>query len=105
VSFTFRCALIFVDTCCTHFTFRSHFNFSIDVPVLPIPTSPFIEVVEPPTLEELRDLFQAHPQGHERAHAHIKMGAFSPLHRLLAKIVLHNFWPTVHRSELILKRV
>jgi len=28
VSFTFRCALIFVDTCCTHFTFRSHFNFS-----------------------------------------------------------------------------
>jgi len=30
VSFTFRCALIFVDTCCTHFTFRSHFNFSVE---------------------------------------------------------------------------
>jgi hypothetical protein len=27
VSFTFRCALIFVDICCTHFIFRSQFQF------------------------------------------------------------------------------
>jgi hypothetical protein len=33
----------------------------IDVPILPIPASPFTEVVEPPTLEELRDFFHAHP--------------------------------------------
>jgi hypothetical protein len=76
----------------------------IDVLVLPIPASPFTEVVEPPTLENLKDFFYAHPQGHERAHAHIKIGAFSPPHRLFAKIVLHNFWPTVCRNELILKR-
>jgi hypothetical protein len=37
----------------------------IDVPVLPVPASPFTEVVEPPTLEELRDFFHAHPQSHE----------------------------------------
>jgi hypothetical protein len=48
------------------------------------------------------DFFNAHPQGDERAHAHID--AFSPTHRLLAKIVLHNFWPTTHRSELVLNR-
>jgi hypothetical protein len=34
----------------------------------------------------------------------IKIGAFSPPHSLLAKIVQHNLWPTIRRSELILKR-
>lgn len=37
----------------------------IDVPVLPIFAYPFTEVMEPPTLEQLRDFFHAHPQGHE----------------------------------------
>jgi hypothetical protein len=55
-------------------------------------------------LEQLRDYFHAHPQGHERAHAFIKIGAFSPLHQLFAKIVLHNLWPPARRSELVLKR-
>jgi len=52
--------------------------------VLPISANPFNEVLEPPTLEQLRDFFHAHPQGKERAHTK----AFSPPHHLLAKIVL-----------------
>jgi hypothetical protein len=76
----------------------------IDIPVLPISASPFSEDMETPTLEQLREYFHAHPQGHERTHAHIKIGTFSPPHRLLTKIVLHNFWPTVCNNELILKR-
>jgi hypothetical protein len=63
-------------------------NDLIDVPVLPISASPFSEDMEPPTLEQLREYFHAHPQGHVRAHAHIKIGGFSPPHHLLAKIVL-----------------
>jgi hypothetical protein len=50
------------------------------------------------------DFFDAHPQGEERAHFHIKIGPFSPPHPQLVKIVLHNLWPTTRRSELVLKR-
>jgi hypothetical protein len=76
----------------------------IDVPALPISASPFLEDLEPPTLEQLKECFHAHPQGHERAHAFIKNDAFSPPHLLLVKIVLHNLCPTARRSELVLKR-
>jgi len=76
----------------------------IDVPILPISASSFSEDMEAPTLEQLKEYFNAHPQGHERAYAFIKIGAFSPPYRLLAKIVLHNLWPTARRSELVLKR-
>lgn len=62
----------------------------IGVPMLSISANPFNEVLEPLTLDQLRDFFYAHPQGEERAHAHIKIGAFSPLHHLLTKIILHN---------------
>jgi hypothetical protein len=55
-------------------------------------------------LEQLKNYFHAHPQGHELANAFIKIGYFSPLHRLLTKIVLHNLWPTTRRSKLVLKR-
>jgi len=72
--------------------------------VHPISANPFNEVLEPPTLDQLKDFFHAHPQGEERAHPNIKIGSFSPPLRLLAKIVQHNLWPTVRRSELILKR-
>jgi hypothetical protein len=75
----------------------------LDVPMLNIPGDPFFDILEPPSLEHLMDFFDAHPQGDERAHSHIKIGAFSPPHRLLAKIVLHNLWPTARRSELVLK--
>jgi len=50
--------------------------------------------MEPPTLEQLRKYFHAHPQGCEY---------FFPPYRLLAKIVLHNLWLTARRSELVLK--
>jgi hypothetical protein len=75
----------------------------LDVPVLAISTNPFSEVLEPPRVEHIMDYFDAHPKGEKRAHLHIKIGAFSPLHRLLATIVLHNIWPTTCRSELVLK--
>jgi hypothetical protein len=75
----------------------------IGVPVLPNSGNPFNEVLEPSTLDLLRDFFHAHPQGEVQEHAHIKIGDFSPPHRLLAKIVQHNLLPIVHRSELVLK--
>jgi hypothetical protein len=65
-------------------------NDLIDVPVLPIFASPFSKDMKPPTMEQLGEYFHAHPLGHERAHAFIKIDAFSPPHQLLAKIVLHN---------------
>jgi len=69
-------------------------NSILGVSVLHISVNPFNGVLEPPTFDQLRDFF----------HAQIRIGAFSPPHCLLAKIVQHNLWPTVCRSELILKR-
>jgi hypothetical protein len=63
---------------------------ALNVPVLAILASPFSKILEPPSLEHLMDFFDAHPQGDERAHSHIKIGVFSPPHRLFPKIVLHN---------------
>jgi hypothetical protein len=58
----------------------------IDVLVLPISASLFLEDMEPPTLEQLREYFHAYSMGNERAYAFIKIGVFSPPHRLLTKI-------------------
>lgn len=76
----------------------------IAVPVLNIEGGPFTDGLDPPSMDDLLDFFDTHPEGVERAHRHIKIGAFSSLHRLLAKIVLHNLWPISRQSELILKR-
>jgi hypothetical protein len=54
--------------------------------MLHIFASSFNEVVEAPTLEDLREFFHAIPQGEEQA-TNIIIGAFSPPHRLLAEIV------------------
>jgi hypothetical protein len=78
----------------------SHF---IRVPVLELPGSPYNEVVLPPSMEDLREFFHAVPQGEERPTT-IRIGALSAPYRMLAKIVQHNLWPTVKRSDLILKR-
>jgi hypothetical protein len=78
----------------------SHF---IGVPVLDLPRSPYNEVVLPPSMDDLREFFHAVPQGEERATT-IRIGALSPSHRLLAKIVQHNLWPVVRPSDLILKK-
>jgi hypothetical protein len=76
----------------------SHF---IGVLVLELPGSPYNEVVLPPSMDDLREFFHAVPQGEERA---TTIGALSPSHRLLAKIVQHNLWPVVRRNDLILKK-
>jgi len=78
----------------------SHF---IRVPVLELPGSPYNEVVIPPSMDDLREFFHAVPQGEECATT-IRIGALSAFHRMLAKIVQHNIWPTVRRNDLILKR-
>jgi hypothetical protein len=78
----------------------SHF---IGVPVLETSGSPYNEVVLPPSLDDLREFFHAVPQGEERATT-IRIGALSPSHRMLAKIIQHNIWPIFRCSDLILKR-
>jgi hypothetical protein len=75
----------------------------IGVLVLQISSSPYNEVVIPHSLDDLREFFHADPQGEERATS-IKIEALSAPHRMLAKIVQHNLWPVVRRSDLILKR-
>jgi len=75
----------------------------IGVPVLQQSTSLYNEVVLPPSLDDLREFYQNVPHGEERATS-IKIGALSAPHRMLAKIVQHNLWPVVRRSDLILKR-
>jgi hypothetical protein len=75
----------------------------IGVPILQILGSPYNEVVIPPSLDDLREFFHAVPKGEERATT-IRIGALSAPHRMLAKIVKHNLWPIVRRSDLILKR-
>jgi hypothetical protein len=75
----------------------------IRVTVLEISGSPYNEVVLPPSMDDLREFFRAVPQGEERATT-IRIGALSPSHRMLAKIVQHNLWPVVRRSDLILKK-
>jgi hypothetical protein len=57
----------------------------------------------PPSLDDLREFFQAVPQGEEHATS-IRIGALSAPHRMLAKIVQYNLWPVVRRNDLILKR-
>jgi len=54
-------------------------------------------------MDDLREFFHVVPQGEKRATT-IRIGALSPVHRLLAKIVQHNLWPVVKRSDLILKK-
>jgi len=78
----------------------SHF---LGVPVLELPGSPYNEVVLPPSMDNIREFFHAVPQGEERATT-IRITALSPSHRLLAKIVQHNLWPVVRRSDLTLKK-
>lgn len=75
----------------------------IGVPVLQISDSPFNDVVLAPSLDELREFFHSIQQEEALAFT-IRIGALSPPHRMLAKIVQHNLWPIIKRSDLILKR-
>jgi hypothetical protein len=78
----------------------SHF---IGVPILQISGSLYNDVVLPPSLDDLREFFRAVPQGEECATT-IRIGALSPSHLMLAKIIQQNIWPVARRSDLILKR-
>jgi hypothetical protein len=78
----------------------SHF---IGVPILDLPAIPYNEMVLPPSMDELREFFHAVPQGEERPTI-IRIGALSPAHHMLAKIVQHNLWLVGRRSDLILKK-
>jgi hypothetical protein len=75
----------------------------IRVPVLEISASPYNEVVLPPSLDDLREFFHAIPQGEERSTS-IRIGALSPPHSMLAKIIQQNIWLVARHSDLILKR-
>jgi hypothetical protein len=50
---------------------------------------PFPEGVKALSIDYLLDFFEALPQGEEKAHSHIRIGAFAPMHKFLAKIVVH----------------
>jgi hypothetical protein len=54
-------------------------------------------------MDNLWEFFHTVPEGEERATT-IRIGALSTPHYMLAKIVQHNLWPVVTRSDLILKR-
>jgi hypothetical protein len=58
----------------------------IGVPVLQLSTSPYNEVVLPPSMEDLREFFHAVPQG-EGCTTTIRIDAFFAPHCMLAKIV------------------
>jgi hypothetical protein len=76
----------------------------LGVPVLPVPGVPFLLGVEAPSIDYLLDFFGTRPQGEEKSHSQIRIGAFAPMHQFLAKIDVTNFWPQARRSELTLKK-
>jgi hypothetical protein len=76
----------------------------IRVPVLPVPGVPFPDGVEAPSMDYLLDFFGTRPQREEKSHSHISIGAFAPMHRFLAKIVVTNLWPQARWSTLTLSR-
>jgi hypothetical protein len=65
-------------------------NTVIGVLVLPVLGVPFPPGVKAPSMDFLHDLFGIRPQGEEKSQAQIKIGAFAPMHRFLAKIVVTN---------------
>jgi hypothetical protein len=76
----------------------------IGVLALPVSSVPFPPGVEAPSIDFLHDFFGTRPQREEKTHSQINIGAFAPMHRFLAKVVLTNLWPQARRSELTLKK-
>jgi hypothetical protein len=76
----------------------------IGVSMIPVPGVPFPDGVQTPIMDYLLDFFGARPQGEEKPHSQISIGAFAPMHWFLAKIVVTNFWPQARRSALTLKK-
>jgi hypothetical protein len=74
----------------------------IGVPVLPVSGVPFPD--EAPNIDFLHEFFGTRPQREDKSHSQINIGAFAPMHRFLAKVVVTNIWPQARRSELTLKK-
>jgi hypothetical protein len=70
--------------------------------VLPVSGVPFPD--ESPSIDFLHDFFGTRPQRENKSQSQINIGAFAPMHRFLAKIVVTNLWPQARRSELTLKK-
>lgn len=77
-------------------------NAVIGVLVLLVSRVPFLD--EAPSIDFLHDFFGTRPQRGDRSHSQINIGAFAPMHRILAKVVMTKLWPQAHRSELTLKK-
>jgi hypothetical protein len=73
----------------------------IGVPILPISGVPF---PDDPNIEFLHDFFGTRPPREDKSHSQINIGAFAPMHRFLAKIVVTNLWPQARLSDLTLKK-
>jgi hypothetical protein len=76
----------------------------IGVPVLLVSGVPFPADDETPNIIFLHDFFGMRPQREDKSHSQINIGAFAPMHRFLAKVVVTNRWPQARRSELTLKK-
>jgi hypothetical protein len=50
------------------------------------------------------DFFGMRPHRENKSHSQINIGAFAPMHRFLAKVVVTNLWPQTRWSELSLKK-
>jgi hypothetical protein len=66
--------------------------------------TPFPDSVVSPTMEELLMFFDPQHRVQGRVSHSIRIGLFSSLHHLLAKIVQHNLWPMSRRRQLVYKR-
>jgi len=76
----------------------------IGVLISPVSGVPFPAGDEAPIIDFLHDLFGMRPQREDKSHSQINIGAFAPMHRFLAKVVVTNLWPQACQSELTLKK-
>jgi hypothetical protein len=63
----------------------------IGVPVLHVFGAPFPD--EAPNIDFLHDFFGTRPPREDKSHPQINIGAFAPMHRFLAKVVVTDLWP------------
>jgi hypothetical protein len=61
--------------------------------VLLVSGVPFPAGDETPIIDFLHDFFGMRPHRENKSHSQINIGAFAPMHRFLAKVVVTNLWP------------
>jgi hypothetical protein len=72
----------------------------IGVPVLPVSRALFPN--EARSIDFLHEFFGTRPQREDKSHSQINIGAFAPMHRFLAKIVVTNIWPQARCCEILM---